>query len=117
MSETYPKPEHGWTCFHCGETFTTVGAARVHFGEPNAKPACQIKAGAERGLVMVLREAEAAAARAWSAVHAESTDAVKAYHQAVARHAVQLREAEESGYERGLADGRDLSQVGENRMT
>lgn len=25
--ETYPMPKHGWTCFHCGETFTTVGSA------------------------------------------------------------------------------------------
>lgn len=25
-SDTYQKPEHGWTCFHCGETFTTGSA-------------------------------------------------------------------------------------------
>lgn len=29
----YTAPEHGWTCFHCGETFKTPGAARLHFGE------------------------------------------------------------------------------------
>lgn len=28
----YLKPEHGWTCFHCGETFTTPGSARDHWG-------------------------------------------------------------------------------------
>lgn len=32
-SPTYTPPEHGWTCFHCGETFKTPGAARLHFGE------------------------------------------------------------------------------------
>lgn len=55
----YPKPKHGWTCFHCGDTFTTPGAARDHFGcEPSADPACKIKVGEERGLVMALRRAE-----------------------------------------------------------
>ena len=28
----YRKPTHGWTCFHCGETFTTEASAREHFG-------------------------------------------------------------------------------------
>lgn len=57
---TYPQPKHGWTCFHCGETFRTPGAARDHFGaDPLADPACRIKAGEERGLLMALRKAEA----------------------------------------------------------
>lgn len=30
---TYTAPEHGWTCFHCGETFKTPDAARLHFGQ------------------------------------------------------------------------------------
>jgi hypothetical protein len=59
--ETYPMPEHGWTCFHCGDKFTTVGAARIHFGaDPSAVPGCLIKVqpGREKGLLMVLRKAE-----------------------------------------------------------
>jgi hypothetical protein len=59
---TYTKPAHGWTCFHCGETFTTFGSARDHFGAtPNAEPGCLIKVrlGEERGLLMELRKAEA----------------------------------------------------------
>lgn len=32
MDDTYPMPKHGWTCFHCGETFKTPGKAREHFG-------------------------------------------------------------------------------------
>lgn len=63
--DTYPQPEHGWTCFHCGEVFKKFGAARDHFGErPHGEAACQIKAGHERGLVMALRKAEAALAAA-----------------------------------------------------
>lgn len=62
--DTYPAPKHGWTCFHCGETFTTFGAARDHFGAtPEAQIGCLIKQilpGEERGLLMELRKAEAA---------------------------------------------------------
>lgn len=41
--DTYPQPEHGWTCFHCGETFLHQKLARDHFGRyPSATPACQL---------------------------------------------------------------------------
>lgn len=60
MTDTYKAPLQGWTCFHCGETFTTAGAAQDHFGVvPSADPACRIKVGEERGLVMALRKLEA----------------------------------------------------------
>jgi hypothetical protein len=53
------NPVHGWTCFHCTETFKTIGEARDHFGyDSDEKPACLIKAGQERGLVMALRQAQ-----------------------------------------------------------
>jgi hypothetical protein len=61
-------PKHGWTCFHCGETFKTPGSAREHFGAtPNAKPGCVIdqvaleeggKPERGRGLLMALRKLE-----------------------------------------------------------
>ena len=52
-------PAGGWTCFHCGEVFTTYGAAADHFGSvPEATAACRIKLGGERGLVMALRKLE-----------------------------------------------------------
>ena len=55
----YNRPRHGWMCFHCGEVFHTPGEARDHFGfSPAATPACRIKLGDERGLVMALRHAE-----------------------------------------------------------
>lgn len=35
-------PKHGWTCFHCGQTFKTAFIAQLHFGEPfSGPPACQ----------------------------------------------------------------------------
>lgn len=111
MSACYDQPEHGWTCFHCGETFTTPGAARDHFGfDPASEPACRIKLGAERGLVMALRKAEAEVADAYSKLHDESGGAVGAMRAMATRHAAQLREIEEAGYERGLADGRKLKE-------
>lgn len=59
---TYPQPPHGWTCYHCGETFTVWGAAEDHFGKtPQQKPGCLLKVqyGDEMGLLMELRKSEA----------------------------------------------------------
>lgn len=58
----YPMPDDGWVCFHCGERFTTVGAAEDHFGvTPESTVGCllAISAGEERGLLMELRKIEA----------------------------------------------------------
>lgn len=109
-----PAPSVGvgerWTCFHCGEIFTDRTCAARHFGpDEDAKPACLIKAGAEGSLLRALRDAEASAAEAWGLLHAESGDFARAYHAAVARHSSALTNAEELGYERGLADGRALT--------
>lgn len=55
------RPPHGWTCFHCGETFTTVGSAQDHFGStPDSVPGCVLKVqlGKERGLLMGMRRLE-----------------------------------------------------------
>ncbi|RAK51618.1 hypothetical protein [Phenylobacterium soli] len=44
-AETYNAPPHGWTCFHCGETFRTLSGARLHFGAyPSATPLCGAEA-------------------------------------------------------------------------
>jgi len=40
----YEKPEHGWTCFHCGEIFFKPGCAEEHFGKiPERTPACELR--------------------------------------------------------------------------
>lgn len=99
-------PEHGWTCFHCGETFKTPGGARDHFGfDQSRDPACRIKLGAERGLLMALRKAEAELARDCEGNAQEVASVLMQMRKLQSRHADALRSAEELGYERGLADG------------
>lgn len=109
MSEdTYEKPAHGWTCFHCGETFTTVGGARDHFGaDPSKEPGCMVRVslGAERGLLMKLRQAEEELARLYLERADEDTYLHRQLHAQQARHADALQTAEELGYERGLRAG------------
>jgi len=105
MTDTYTKPEHGWTCFHCGETFTTLGSARDHFGAtPVSEPGCVLKVnlGGERGLLMALRKTEALLAT-WMD---EATDIHKSMHAQQTRHSGALEDAEIAGYERGLRDAK-----------
>lgn len=107
---SYPVPKHGWTCFHCGETFITPKEAEIHFGFTMAsEPGCRIKYGAERGLLIRLREVEKELAHAWGIIHGESSEAERAMHAMSSRHFLQLQTAEELGYERGLRDGASLA--------
>lgn len=108
--DTYTTPKHGWTCFHCGETFTTVGAARDHFGaDPLAEPGCRIKAGAERGLLMALRRVEAELYEyRIDAIEALRTTIRNAERISLDRHLL-VRDAEEDGYAKGLEDGMRMS--------
>ncbi len=94
-----------WRCFHCDEVFTDRRCAAAHFGaDENAQPACQIKMGGERTLLDALRRAEKEAGDAWAAIHAENTEAARAYYNQQGRHREQLIAAEQVGYERGLRD-------------
>ena len=105
----FEPPEHGRTCFHCNETFTDRWSAMKHFGaDESQKPACKIKTS-ELGLVEVIRELESEVGRAYEALHADGGHAVKAMHGMICRHEKALRNMEELGYERGLADGRNLA--------
>lgn len=104
-ADTYERPPHGWTCFHCGETFKTPGTARDHFGaSPDAEPGCviRVKLGDERGLQFELRKAEEQLAR----YRAEDSDKDREMAAMRADHAVALRREEEKGYARGLRDTR-----------
>lgn len=77
--ETYTAPAHGWTCFHCSETFTTIGAARDHFGTgQDAKPGCILKVelGGERGMLMEIRKVEAENSRLRMDIENESSSTV-----------------------------------------
>jgi hypothetical protein len=110
MGDTYLRPKHGWTCFHCGETFTTLGGARDHFGaDPTKEPGCMIRVqlGDERGLLMALREAEAELER----YRAEDSDKDREFHGMQADHARALIREEQKGYDRGLRDGQQLGRT------
>lgn len=99
---TYIAPEHGWTCFHCGETFLAPSLARIHFGAmPDAEPACQLNKG-ERKLAGTVRYLEEQLAR----YRAEDNDSDREFHSMRARHAAELRDAEQRGFDRGVADMR-----------
>jgi hypothetical protein len=104
-TSTYYPPPNGWTCFHCGETFRTVGAARDHFGfDCSRDPACRIKVGEERGLVMALRRAEAENMRMPEALHSENGDAMDALRRVQSQIGEHARDAEQSGYDKALRD-------------
>lgn len=103
----YSIPPHGWTCFHCGDTFTTPGAARDHFGfDPSADPACRIKVGEERGLVMELRRVEAKYVKLLERTCDEDGTVAREFYALGAKHENDKRRAEEEGYRKGLRDGR-----------
>lgn len=110
--DTYLMPEHGWTCFHCGETFRTPGMAREHFGaDPLAIPGCMIKLGDERRLLGALRDAEAELAR----YRAEDSETERRMAAMQCDHGRALRDAEESGYAKGIVaarrQGESMSEV------
>lgn len=96
-----PTKRH-WRCFHCGETFHAPAEAGIHFGwHAGAETACRLNKS-ERKLAGTVRYLEDQLAR----YQAEDTDKDRAYHALVAKHAVELREAEERGFARGVADMR-----------
>jgi hypothetical protein len=73
--DTYPAPVHGWTCFHCGETFMHERAARDHFGAtPDKEPGCILKLTSEdRSLIRRLRAYEAEVERLRHDIEFETT--------------------------------------------
>lgn len=98
FTETYPTPEHGWVCFHCGEHFPgNLGgqkAARLHFGASiYDEPKCQISAHRLRYMEVELRR-----------YREEDTDLHREIARLKCEHATALRREEEKGYERGLRD-------------
>lgn len=95
-------PDHGWTCFHCGEhfpsTFKGQQSARIHFGDsPIEQPACLIDARAFRAMQDLLKRYQS-----------EDTELHREIFRMRAQHATALRDEEEKGYSRGLREGRAL---------
>lgn len=85
-----------WTCFHCGDVFTDEAEAREHFGDTmDDEPICQVTAeryrAVERELDMYRNESDATS---------------KTFYDIGHRAAVAEREAEQKGYDRGIADAK-----------
>lgn len=101
----------GWECFHCGELFTTVGAARDHFGAtPDATPGCLLKIqfGDERGWLMELRRLETEVATLRHERMAEETEADKKIRSWHGRLQTEVRTAEEAGFNKATIECADL---------
>lgn len=85
-----------WRCFHCGDEFTDEAEAREHFGDTmDDEPICQVTAEryrtVERELVAYQNESDATARTFYDIGH---------------RAAVAERDAEQKGYDRGIADAK-----------
>lgn len=94
-----------WRCFHCGDTFTKGQErwAREHFGrDEGEEPVCLIRTAGEGALLTALRNAQDELA----GYRSEDGDLMRALLSMQADHAAALRDTEERGYVKGLADGR-----------
>lgn len=105
MTDIYPTPVHGWTCFHCGDHFPGDCSgqyhARQHFGRtPDATPVCLMRVPGEYHLLRALRAAEDSLAR----YRTEDGDMHRAMSAMQSEHAQALIREEEKGYARGLED-------------
>ena len=85
-----------WRCFHCDETFADEDAAARHFGRfEDCTPACRV--GIEK-----FREMEAEL-QTW---RSETDHTSREFYALGAEHNRKQREAEQAGYDRGIADAR-----------
>lgn len=97
--------EMPWRCFHCNEVFTDREAAADHFGVQidGLADDCACKLNATDGLLLkMLRESQEELRR----YENESDPQSLIFYSLGAKHVVALREEEQKGYDRGLADGR-----------
>ncbi len=86
----------GWRCFHCDEVFHEDFKARQHFGEScDCEPLCQV--AGER-----FREVE----RQLAEYQSESDATSKTFYALGADHYRKERDAEQKGYDKGLADAK-----------
>jgi len=88
-----------WRCFHCDEVFTDPKEARTHFGDvQGSKAVCTYTADEIRHNEWCLRR-----------YREEDTDLHRQIAHMQTEHTQALMRAEESGYAKGLADGRALA--------
>lgn len=109
VEAVHARPEQKtWRCFHCEQVFVTEHSARQHFGSnEDRQPACIL--ASDTTLLELYRRVEDELAELRWRMLEEDTEAAKAHYGHRARHATALRAAEESGYAKGLADGKALA--------
>lgn len=94
-----------WRCFHCGDIFTDEHEAAMHFGVQidgvADDVACKLNAG-ENLILEMLRESQAELRR----YHEEDTNLIREVWGLGAKSATEIRNAEETGYARGLRDAK-----------
>lgn len=94
--------EPSWRCFHCDAVFHDRESAANHFGNSELeKPVCCIPE-----LAALLRDQQQELAKLHSN---EMSDSAKEFHSLGAKHHVEMRRAEEEGYEKGLKDGQAIA--------
>ena len=96
------KPEtkkKTWRCFHCDEVFTDPKEARTHFGAIQGdKAVCALSHDEIRHMEWCLRR-----------YREEDTDLHRQIALMQCEHTQALMRAEESGYAKGLKDGREVA--------
>jgi hypothetical protein len=108
--DTYPTPEHGWTCFHCGEhfpgNFAGQRAAQEHFGAAvDAIPGCRLRMRkGEKSLLRRIRWLEGQLRELGYRVANEDTNKDREMAKLRGEHARALINEEEKGYVRGMRD-------------
>lgn len=83
-----------WRCFHCSEVFTTQHEAQLHFGKGEFYDAiCQVDGERFRELEYTVRM-----------YREEDTELHREIHRLHAHYGNAMRQEEEKGYARGIAD-------------
>jgi len=95
-----------WKCFHCGAVFTDAKEAATHFGTiREAQAVCTHSPDEIRHMEWCLRR-----------YRDEDTELHRQIVHTQCEHTQALMRAEESGYAKGLRDGRALASNGAQRM-
>lgn len=99
-------PDHGWTCFHCGDTFMDEGQARIHFGcDEGAIPGCILRMQpGEHGLLRKMRELEKQLAEVTYQLFEQDSATDRYLANIESEHASAVTRAEEASYAKGLRD-------------
>ncbi|MDN3278806.1 hypothetical protein QWJ07_31405 [Frankia sp. RB7] len=102
-AETVSHDGREWRCFFCDEVFTDPKAAGNHFGcdHPGNEPLCQL-AQVDGGIARVIADLSEELQR----YRSEDNESFREFYRLGADHVVALRNEEQKGYDRGLADGR-----------